>query len=265
MRDHPYLRELVSATLTGLGVYAVCALVIVAAEVLNRRDMRVYRTPNALNDLAYVVFYQCSIYGLLVGPLFGLLASRLQFLRAGVMLHLPPVAAWIACWVIFDFLNYWMHRLQHAARPLWAFHRVHHAQTRLTFLSANRIHALEQLYVGVLMMVPVFFLGMPQPRWLPILFVQVFSETLQHARLNWSFGPLQRWMVSPLFHSVHHSADAREHNANFGRIFAIWDVMFGTFVPALEIERSYGVDEMQVPETLAAQFVHPFQFLSLTR
>jgi len=95
--------------------------------------------------------------------------------------------------------------------------------------------------------------------------VQVFSETLQHARLGWNFGPLQRWMVSPLFHAVHHSSDPREHNGNFGRIFAIWDVLFGTFVPAVEKERSYGVDELEVRETLPAQFFHPFQFLSLTR
>lgn len=260
---HAFLRALVTSTLIGLGVYVVCALVIVAAELWQRRDMSIYRTPNALNDLAYVVFYQCSIYNILVSPLFAFLSPWLQFLRVGLLLHLPPVVALITCWLIFDFLNYWMHRAQHAVRPLWAFHSVHHAQTRLTFLSANRIHLLEQLYVGMLMIIPAFLLGIPQPRWLPILLAQVFIETIQHARLSWSFGPMQRLLVSPAFHAIHHSADEREYNGNYGRVFSLWDVLFRTFVRSEQTTRRQGVDGMDVPETLTAQFVHPFRYLAV--
>jgi len=152
-------------------------------------------------------------------------------------------------------------RARHGVRPLWAFHSVHHTQTQLTFLSANRIHFFEQLYVGVLMIVPAFLLGIPQPRWLPILFVQIFSETVQHARLNWTFGRLHRLVVSPAAHAVHHSIDAGEHHSNFGRVFLLWDVLFGTFVPAEERVRRFGVDGMEVPERLTAQLVHPFRVL----
>jgi sterol desaturase/sphingolipid hydroxylase (fatty acid hydroxylase superfamily) len=259
---HHFLYELIRSTLLGLGVYAACALIIVAAELLQRCDMSIYRTPNALNDLAYVVFYQCSIYSLLVGPLFALLEPRLRFLRFGLMLNLPPVVALIACWVIFDFLNYWTHRLQHSARPLWAFHSVHHTQTRLTFLSANRIHAIEQLYVGILMMIPAFLLGVAQPRWLPLLLAQVFSETMQHSRLRWTFGPVRRVLVSPAFHAVHHSTDEREYNGNYGRVLSIWDLLFGTYVHSDRTTRRQGVDGMDVPEKLTAQFIHPFRVLA---
>jgi sterol desaturase/sphingolipid hydroxylase (fatty acid hydroxylase superfamily) len=258
---HPYLRELATSTLIGLGVYIVCALVIVAAELAQRRDMSIYRTPNALNDLAYAVFYKCSIYNVLVMPLFSFLSPRLQFLRIGLLLRLPPIVSLVVCWIVFDFLNYWIHRLQHAVRPLWAFHSVHHAQTRLTFLSANRIHALEQLCMGVLMITPAFLLGLPQRLWLPLLFAQIFSETFQHARLSWSFGPMHRLLVSPAFHAVHHSADEHEYNGNYGRVFSLWDVLFGTFVPSVQTTRRYGVDGMDIPERLTAQFVHPFRYL----
>jgi sterol desaturase/sphingolipid hydroxylase (fatty acid hydroxylase superfamily) len=258
---HSSIRELVTSTLIGLGVYAVCALITVAAELRHGRDMRIYRTRNALNDLGYAVFYKCSIYNVLVFPLFAFLSPRLQFLRLDAMRHVPGIVSLIACWIIFDFLNYWMHRLQHAVRPLWAFHSVHHAQTQLTFLSANRIHAVEQLYVGVLMIVPVFLLGIPPPRWLPLLLAQTFSETLQHARLDWSFGPLSRLLVSPTSHAVHHSADERESNANYGRVFSLWDVVFGTYAPPRQTAPRYGVNGIDLPETLTAQFLHPFRFL----
>jgi sterol desaturase/sphingolipid hydroxylase (fatty acid hydroxylase superfamily) len=258
---HKFLEELVMSTLIGIGVYCFCAIVVIAAELRQRSDMSIYATRNALNDLAYVVFYQCSIYNIVVLPLFAFLAPRLHFARVGLLLRMPPIAGFLVCWLIFDFLNYWMHRLQHALRPLWAFHSVHHTQTRLTFLTANRIHVLEQLYVGMLMIIPAFLLGMPQPRWLPILMVQVFSETMQHSRLTWTFGPVRRLLVSPAFHSMHHSVDPRQYNGNYGRVFSLWDALFGTYVHADEPAVRQGVDGMVVPETLIAQFIHPFRVL----
>jgi sterol desaturase/sphingolipid hydroxylase (fatty acid hydroxylase superfamily) len=160
-----------------------------------------------------------------------------------------------------DFLNYWTHRLEHAVPVLWAFHSVHHTQTKLTFLSANRIHVFEQLFSGVLMIVPAFLLGVPQRLWLPLLFVQLFIETLQHARLNWSFGPAHELLVSPLFHKIHHSTDEREYNGNYGRVLSLWDAVFGTFVRSSTTAREYGVSGMDVPERLTAQFLHPFRYL----
>ncbi|HUJ14558.1 MAG TPA: sterol desaturase family protein [Thermoanaerobaculia bacterium] len=259
---HAFVGELVTSTLLALGVYVVCAAIILAAELLQRRSMSVYGTRSALNDLAYAVFYKCSIYDLLVAPFFAFLSPRLQFLRLDLLRSLPSLASLIVCWIVFDLLNYWIHRAQHAARPLWAFHSVHHAQKHLTFLSANRIHAVEQLSVSLVMMVPAFFLGLPQRLWLPLLFLQVFSESIQHAQLTWTFGPLHRLLVSPAFHAVHHSADAREYNGNYGRVLSIWDVLFGTHVRSERSEREYGVEGMEIPESLTAQFLHPFRFLA---
>jgi sterol desaturase/sphingolipid hydroxylase (fatty acid hydroxylase superfamily) len=112
------------------------------------------------------------------------------------------------------------------------------------------------------MIIPAFLLGMPQPRWLPILMVQVFSETMQHSRLTWTFGPLRRLLVSPAFHSMHHSIDPREYNGNYGRVFSLWDALFGTFVHAEQPAQRQGVEGMFVPETLTAQFIHPFRYLA---
>lgn len=261
LEKHPAAYELAVSTLIGLGVYAVCALIVIAAELSHGGDLRVYRTRSSLIDLAYAVFYKCSIYNLLVFPLYALLVPRLKFLQVNALADLPVVWSVLVGWLIFDFLNYWTHRLQHASGSLWAFHSVHHAPTRLTFLSANRIHAFEQLYVGVLMLVPAFLLGIPQPRWLPILFVQIFSETTQHAQLDWSFGPLRWLFISPVTHAIHHSAEAHDYNANYGRVLAVWDVIFGTY-RFERAPRRYGVDGMDVPERLGAQFIHPFRLLA---
>jgi hypothetical protein len=60
---HQAVRELVMSTLIGLGVYVVCALTIVAAELVKRRDVSIYRTPNArprLHSLLSVQLLQRS-------------------------------------------------------------------------------------------------------------------------------------------------------------------------------------------------------------
>ena len=54
LAEHAFLRSLVMTTLMGLGVYLLCALVGITAEMSQRHDMSVYRTRNSLNDLAYV-------------------------------------------------------------------------------------------------------------------------------------------------------------------------------------------------------------------
>lgn len=264
LAHHRSTRELVISTLTALAVYLVCVLLIVLAERRQGYGLAVYRSRNALNDLAYAVFYKCSIYNVLVFPLFALVAPRLQFLRKAPFGGLPKSVAVIVSWILFDFLIYWMHRLQHSVRPLWAFHSVHHTQTKLTFLSGNRIHFAEQLYTGLLLMVPAFLLGVPQPLWFPLLAAQTFSEAIQHARLDWTFGRAGGVLVSPVFHAVHHSTDEREYNGNYGLLFSIWDRAFGTFVSAPKPLR-YGVDGMDVPESLPAQFLHPFRFLGSSR
>ena len=259
---HPFLREIVITTLIGLGVFVVCALVVLIAEKRERRDFSVYRRRSALNDLAYVIFYKCSVYSILVMPLFVFLSPRVQFLRSDLLQHLPWPASALLAWLTFDFLNYWVHRLQHSSRLLWAFHSVHHASTEVTFLTGHRIHAVEQLMMGLMMLVPALILGLAQPLWFPIMVLQLLSETFQHARLSWNFGPLHAFVVSPTFHSVHHSADEEHYNSNYGRVLSIWDWLFGTFIAAKEPVQRVGVEGMEIPERLTAQFTHPFRFLT---
>ena len=91
----------------------------------------------------------------------------------------PAIAGFVVCWMIFDFLNYWMHRWDARGAALGVSQRPSRADP--ADLSHREPHPrLEQLYVGMLMIIPAFILGVPQPRWLPLLILQVFSETMQH-------------------------------------------------------------------------------------
>jgi len=107
----------------------------------------------------------------------------------------------------------------------------------------------------------VWVLGLPTKTWLPLYVLATALQALHHSELNWRFGPLYRLVVSPTFHSIHHSADPKDHNKNLGQMLSIWDYLFGTAASHAERPARYGVDGLDMPESLTRQLVVPFRNL----
>ena len=95
---------------------------------------------------------------------------------------------------------------------------------------------------------------------MPLFFVQQLNEGLQHSDIRWGYGPLCRFFVSPVFHALHHSTRPDQYTGNYGKILSVWDYAIGT---AVEGERpaTYGVEGLDVPETLRGQLLAPLQVL----
>jgi sterol desaturase/sphingolipid hydroxylase (fatty acid hydroxylase superfamily) len=76
-----------------------------------------------------------------------------------------PVAAqpvWlqaIGIYLLADFLGYWIHRLFHTG-ALWPFHAVHHSSEDLDWLSAVRVHPVNEAVDKIAPAVPIPFLGL---------------------------------------------------------------------------------------------------------
>jgi hypothetical protein len=72
-------------------------------------------------------------------------------------------------------------------------------------------------------------------------------------------GVLGRIFVSPAHHQVHHSANPRHFNKNFGSCLALWDWMFGTlYVPAKKREPiAFGVPGRTDAHTVKGELVDP--------
>jgi sterol desaturase/sphingolipid hydroxylase (fatty acid hydroxylase superfamily) len=75
-----------------------------------------------------------------------------------------------------------------------------------------------------------------------VLFIHACVH-LQHSHMWIAFrGVLGRIFVSPAHHQVHHSANPKHFNKNFGSCLALWDWMFGTlYVPEKKREPSPSV------------------------
>ncbi len=259
-----HLRELGVSSAVAVATLAPFYAVVAWFEHRAGADQGRYRTRNFVNDVAYTLFYRGGFYTVLVyAAIANALEPHVGALRLGLLAGLPTPLALLAFWVVGDFLLYWMHRLQHRWPVFWAFHSVHHTQERLNLFTAYRRHPVEKLITDLTVFFGIMFmlLGIPTTQWLPLSVVVTALLALQHAELDWRFGPLYRVLVSPAFHAVHHSTDPRHLNTNFGQLFSAWDFMFGTAADAARPAR-FGVDGLDMPETLAGQLASPFRQLA---
>lgn len=264
--DYLHLSQIGSSLFLSVKIFAALFAVIYLLEWRQGADRARYRSRVFFNDVVYALFYRGEFYSIFVlSVVTGAMAPRLEFMRLDLVQYLPPVVAYVCWWLTFDFFGYWMHRWQHSSRFLWAFHSVHHAPEQLTFLASYRLHVVEQLITNVVMYTPALLLGMPPAIWLSVYLVQTFFEAIQHSALNWRFGPFYRFLVSPVFHSFHHSADRRHHDMNYGKILSVWDFVFGTAVQHEPRPARYGIETMRIPESLWQQFVAPFRMLQGSR
>ena len=67
-------------------------------------------------------------------------------------------------------------------------------------------------------------------------------DALRHSHLPVSFGPLDRYLVSPHMHQLHHSVKVEHWDKNMGDKLFIWDRLFGTgYIPARDEAITYGL------------------------
>ena len=180
--------------------------------------------------------------------------------RESAVTGLPLPLQLLAFLLLADFIGYWTHRTFHTGRRLWRVHAVHHSSAELDWLSAVRVHPLNDAISTALVATPLLLLGFDRltiAAYLP--FVTLYAIGL-HANVTWDFGPLRYVVASPRFHRWHHSAAPQARDKNFAGLFAFWDILFGTFyLPAGRQAEDFGVSGEAVPESFWGQMLFPFR------
>ncbi|WP_284285571.1 sterol desaturase family protein [Marinibactrum halimedae] len=222
-------------------------------SLLNRRY---WLNISTATDVFYV-FINNTVRLLLITPLIGShLAATIFF---GSLLQttfgdaptLAVPAVWVgllyACvfFILEDFSRFGVHYAMHKLPWLWRFHKVHHSATVLTPLTVHRVHPIEMsLYTlrgffvfGVVSGVFVYLFKDNIQSWqilgvdiLGFLF-NVFGANLRHSHIRLSFGKLERWLISPAQHQIHHSNAPEHRDKNLGVALACWDRWFNTWAP----------------------------------
>ena len=146
-------------------------------------------------------------------------------------ISLPLAALVTVNLLVRGFISFFTHYLMHMVPALWRVHRVHHLDTELDVSSTVRFHPLELHRTrsrradcaGI----------RPDAVGADVLRIarrgRDALEPLQHALAGHTRSSFRYIVVTPDLHRVHHSAWKPETNSNFGAVFPVWDLVFGTF------------------------------------
>ncbi len=154
------------------------------------------------------------------------------------IIPMPVTAHFLFGFLLMDLTFYYWHRVNHVIPLLWRFHNVHHVDPDLDVTTSFRFHFVEIAYSTVFRVVQVGLIGV-----LPITYVLyegVFSlaTMFHHSNLRLPIR-FERWLnrvvVTPRMHGIHHSTVKEETNSNYSVVFRWWD----------EIHRSLRVRVLQ--------------------
>lgn len=133
--------------------------------------------------------------------------------------------------LLLDMWTYWWHRANHRFPILWRFHRVHHSDPQMDVTTAVRFHPGELLASAGLRLLLIVSLGLPLLAL--ILYDGVVTAAAQFHHSNVGLGPWDKWVqrliVSPNMHKLHHSQLRGETNSNYSTVLSVWDRLFRTF------------------------------------
>jgi sterol desaturase/sphingolipid hydroxylase (fatty acid hydroxylase superfamily) len=144
-----------------------------------------------------------------------------------------PWLSWVLYLIIFDALDYWIHRFQHRWSWWWTLHAVHHSQRQMTYWSDQRNHLFDDFLRDGLLAIAALLLGAAPGQFVAFVVISRVVQSYQHANTSLR-GPawFQRLLVSPQFHRVHHAMgighQGKAMGCNFAVLFPCWDMLFGT-------------------------------------
>lgn len=167
-------------------------------------------------------------------------------------LHLPAVGKFIISFLWMDLTFYWWHIANHRIPFLWRFHNVHHIDPDLDVSTGFRFHFGEVAMSAVFRAIQVAAIGISAPAFAAYEIVFQANTLFHHSNLRLPIRLerfLNKFLVTPRMHGIHHSQRQHETNSNYGVVFPWWDRLHRTLglnVPQSEIQ--IGVPGYSHPE-----------------
>ena len=203
----------------------------------------------------------CSVGLNLISSVLNLIFSILVPLALYVLVFeqfrlVDGMALWLAIPLAFlfhEFAYYWDHRLGHRIGLLWAFHAIHHSSNEFNHSTAARGFVLDG-QLKALFALPAALIGVE-----PIIFIAVSVCTnafgiWNHASYVPRLGWLDRVLMTPKMHKVHHANQPQYIDRNYSQVTLLFDRLFGS-VAYIEDEPDPGlVKRVYDNNPLTAQF-----------
>jgi alkylglycerol monooxygenase len=165
---------------------------------------------------------------------------------------------YLIAFIALDFAGYWTHRVQHVVNFFWNGHIVHHSSEEFNLACALRqsISAVTKIFIVFLL--PAALLGVPAEVIAIVAPLHLFAQFWYHTQHIDKMGLLEKIIVTPSHHRVHHAINKEYIDKNYGQIFIFWDKLFGSFQEELPgVKPVYGITRpVQTWNPIKINFVH---------
>jgi sterol desaturase/sphingolipid hydroxylase (fatty acid hydroxylase superfamily) len=163
------------------------------------------------------------LLGWTAGEPFGLVAGS----------GLAGPAGWAAAFLLLDLSFYYWHRANHTFRLLWRFHNVHHVDPDLDVSTALRFHFGEVALSAAFRALQVLAIGPAPAAYLAYEMLFQANTLFHHSNVSLPLKVergLNRLLVTPRMHGIHHSQVRGETNSNYSVVFPWWDRLHRSLV-----------------------------------
>ena len=233
-----------------VGVLQIVFMVLVIGHLERWRPVEVVSDRAAVRvDIVYTLIHRLGVFRVALfftlDPLWDAALAQLRMagLSTGSLDNLWPgvtdiaLVSFMLYLVLFDVVDYAVHRAQHHFGWWWQLHALHHSQRQMTMWTDNRNHLLDDVLRDSVFVLVALAVGVPPAQFMAVVACTQLMESLAHANLRLPFGLLfERVLVGPGFHRLHHAMGIGHESAgpgslgghNFAVLFPVWDILFGT-------------------------------------
>jgi sterol desaturase/sphingolipid hydroxylase (fatty acid hydroxylase superfamily) len=222
--------------MTGWAIFAAMAALFLALLVVERPFPLRERRRSFLPRLAVNLVLAASAFlvaSKILTPAALAVLGRASTKPLGLLglLETHRAAEAVLGFLLMDLSFYYWHLANHRIRLLWRFHNVHHIDPDLDVSTAVRFHFGEMLMSVGFRMLQVTAIGMPATVYFVYEAVFQANTLFHHSNVRLPIGIerfLNKVLVAPRMHAIHHSAVEDETNSNYSTIFSWWDRLHGS-------------------------------------
>ena len=139
------------------------------------------------------------------------------------------VWTYVIAFFALDLAGYAVHRIQHSYNIFWNGHIIHHSSEEFDLACALRQSISGIVKIFAVFLLPAALLGVPEKVVAIVAPLHLFAQFWYHTVHITKMGFLEKIIVTPSHHRVHHAINAEYIDKNFGQIFIFWDKLFGSF------------------------------------
>ncbi len=214
----------ISALLFVIPVFIL--LILVEQYFASKKEIKINRAADMISSLSSGITNVTRD-----GAQLGFILISYSWLVEHITIYkLEPV--WLAiviAFIIEDFTGYWFHRMNHRINFFWNRHVIHHSSEEFNLSCALRQSISDNIKFHAILFIPAAILGISAKLFAIISPIHLFMQFWYHTRLIDKMGFLEKIIVTPSHHRVHHAINEEYLDKNYSQIFIIWDKIFGTF------------------------------------